>query len=529
MKKSSSAKKSNAAAGMSGKSAAKNYNYKKSKLNSKGTVVKSASGKAPADPKRKKKVIAAVITLVAIAVLYIVGYFYYRRSTYYQEHFYTGTVINGVDCSDMTEDQAKATIQARLNDYTFTFTDHEGIATTVTAPELEVTYRDDGGVTDLLKAQNPILWAFRNNKEGNYQVTSGYTYSEEKLRGWTGMLPCVTDGVAPTDAYEYQNEEGYWEIEPETYGDKVDEEALYGIIKSAVDNAVPDANLEGTDIFLKPAVTADEAMTASVEEKNAAIRRAEKIAQITEEITGVELLFSSYVDKIYINSKLLSDMLTEDEEGMPMLDEKKLREWVRNWATSRGFDQNPNLFVTHGGKLMEVGDGIIGGWAMDLDATVDKAVEEVMTQQSGVFYPVLKDDSGKLQSETSYVEINILKQTMWYYEDGEELVGTPIVTGDHMKGMDTPTNGVWYIYQKLTNYTMRGPVLSDGSYEYITYVNYWMPFNDQIGIHDMQSRDAFGGDIYQGHGSHGCVNTPYEAVETIFEHAVIGTPVVVHS
>ena len=58
--------------------------------------------------------------------------------------------------------------------------------------------------------------------------------------------------------------------------------------------------------------------------------------------------------------------------------------------------------------------------------------------------------------------------------------------------------------------------------------HYWLGFNGGIGIHDASWRDDFGGDIYQGNGSHGCVNTPFDKVKTIYEHVEVGTPVYVY-
>ncbi len=64
--------------------------------------------------------------------------------------------------------------------------------------------------------------------------------------------------------------------------------------------------------------------------------------------------------------------------------------------------------------------------------------------------------------------------------------------------------------------------------DYESYVDYWLGFNGGIGIHDASWRDDFGGDIYQGNGSHGCVNTPFDKVKTIYEHVEVGTPVYVY-
>ncbi|MFQ7549604.1 MAG: L,D-transpeptidase [Blautia marasmi] len=49
-----------------------------------------------------------------------------------------------------------------------------------------------------------------------------------------------------------------------------------------------------------------------------------------------------------------------------------------------------------------------------------------------------------------------------------------------------------------------------------------------MGIHDLVKRDAFGGDIYLSNGSHGCVNTPIDAVQMIYDNIEINTPIVVY-
>ena len=66
----------------------------------------------------------------------------------------------------------------------------------------------------------------------------------------------------------------------------------------------------------------------------------------------------------------------------------------------------------------------------------------------------------------------------------------------------------------------------DGTYEYETQVTYWMPFNGGIGMHDAYWRSSFGGRIYKTNGSHGCINTPKDKMEELFDCVQIGTPVV---
>lgn len=51
---------------------------------------------------------------------------------------------------------------------------------------------------------------------------------------------------------------------------------------------------------------------------------------------------------------------------------------------------------------------------------------------------------------------------------------------------------------------------------------------DGCGIHDSTWRSNYGGDIWRSNGSHGCVNTPYQNVEIIYNNIDYKTPVVVY-
>ena len=95
------------------------------------------------------------------------------------------------------------------------------------------------------------------------------------------------------------------------------------------------------------------------------------------------------------------------------------------------------------------------------------------------------------------------------------------MTGNVNKGKATPSGGVWAIDAKMTDYTLVGP-------DYRCPVKYWMPFNEDVGLHDLSSRYYYGDDIYLYAGSHGCVNTPLEAVQQIFDVVSVGTPVIVY-
>ena len=478
---------------------------------------------------RKKLIIGLVIAALAVITLIILLYNYNKTAEYFKTHFFSGSVMNGTDISEMTSEEAGGTIQDYLSGYIFTFTDHEGRESVISADEIDLKYDDNGEIAEILGNQDSNGWIFNNGKDASYTVRTGYVYNKEKLQDWINALPCLNDGTPSRDAYEVEKATGYWGIIPETYGDEIYADKLSKMIISAVDNYEPSLAIDydkEKELFIPPEIIkSDETLTSDVKAKNDALdayyeekRREARI----EEITDLNLKFNSYIDKVYINKDLLMTMITDDERGNPVIDEKKFKQWVRDWAEERGFTTNPNLFVTHGGRLMQVNNGPFRGWMMDLEATAEKAYKAVINGDKGVIHPVLVDSEGNLQTKQTYVEINIMKQTMWLYVDGKEIVETPVVTGNVSRGMSTPSNGVWHIDRMNRYYTMVGA-------DYVAYCDYWMAFNGGIGIHDLASRDAFGGDIYLTGGSHGCVNTPYEAVSVIYNNVSLGTPVVVHS
>ncbi len=107
---------------------------------------------------------------------------------------------------------------------------------------------------------------------------------------------------------------------------------------------------------------------------------------------------------------------------------------------------------------------------------------------------------------------------MYYYEDGELILDTDVVTGNTGRRMGTP-QGINFVYAKERNRTLRGA-------DYASFVKYWMPVKGNVGIHDASWRARFGGQIYKTNGSHGCINTPSDVMSQLYEMAEVGTPVI---
>ena len=128
---------------------------------------------------------------------------------------------------------------------------------------------------------------------------------------------------------------------------------------------------------------------------------------------------------------------------------------------------------------------------------------------------------------TTYVEVDLTGQHVYAFKDGALVWDAPCVTGNISKNYTTPP-GIYSLTYKEKDRILRGAKKADGTYEYESHVDYWMPFNGGIGLHDAAWRNKFGGTIYQTSGSHGCVNLPPAQVPALYEFVYKGIPVICH-
>lgn len=123
----------------------------------------------------------------------------------------------------------------------------------------------------------------------------------------------------------------------------------------------------------------------------------------------------------------------------------------------------------------------------------------------------------------SYIIVSLSQQSVWAYKGETMLVSAPVITGKPSANNATP-RGLFYIQP-----FKQSPSVLIGE-DYASPVSFWIPFvGNMVGLHDSPwQTHGYGGDIYLYYGSHGCVNTPYEAVRTLYYSYPVGTPVVVY-
>ncbi|MBE5921686.1 MAG: hypothetical protein E7269_02915 [Lachnospiraceae bacterium] len=454
----------------------------------------------------KKKILVPVV----VAVLFL-AVIYFSFFSYYQTHFLPNTTINGVDCSGKTAQKAEILLDEAVSSYMLRVRENKKTEF-FTAAKLNLTRTYDEGFAELLKEQSVGLWFVALFKKQDLTVASTITYSEDALRACMEKLACMNPDkiVEPVDAY-IDEVDGEFVIIEDQAGNEVDSEKLYTVLKEAVDSLAEEVNLEEHGIYKRAEVTAD----------NEELLEQLALCNEYKEIS-ITIPFGETLE--VIDTGMILNWLVEDaQEGM-VVSEAKVKEYVQTLATEHNtFGTGlPREFTAQDGTVRSIYGGDYGWWMNQAD-TAAAILEAVNGKKSTEIAPVWRQEAASHQGldyGNTYCEVDISKQHVWIFVDGELVFETDCVTGKVSTGHDTPT-GCFKVRFKRTNYTLVGQ-------DYESKVSYWVPFYDDVGFHDASWRNKFGGTIYLKNGSHGCVNLPVENAKTLYDLTYVGMPVFVY-
>lgn len=223
------------------------------------------------------------------------------------------------------------------------------------------------------------------------------------------------------------------------------------------------------------------------------------------------------------------DSEAEDKGADLPINEEEVEKFVQEFARKYNTVGKTREFTSLSGKKIKVSGGDYG-FAVSQDKEIKQLVKDLKSGKEIKREPVWAMSGFVDYSQTddvgdTYVDISLADQHLWYFKDGKKVVDCPVVTGNRYQH-DTPT-GTFSLSYKQRGATLRGDN-GDGS-RYESPVSYWMPFYGNYGMHDAPWRSSFGGKIFQGGGSHGCVNMPIPAAKKLFENlAEKNVPVIVH-
>ncbi len=471
----------------------------------KGQAEEPMDTKEPEKKGRGKQILiwalALCIPVLCVAAVYGGGVFYY------QYHFVRGSVIDEVDVSGMTVEELEAQVQG----YSLTVLERQSDGAVL---EEELRGKDFGlGYTSLepvqkiLKSQNAWLWFLRQEKKHSTQDL--LSYDEDAFLEAVGNLKGFDPDFAsaPTDAYitDYSEENGF-ELMSETRGNKLNRQKTIKAVRAAVEELRDSIDLDEEQCYVVPAVTRGDPRLMELYEK-------------LQNYADLEIVYTFGSKKEILDGETVLDWIEVDGWDIAV-DETKVEEYVTELRKAYNTIYRPRTFQTSYGTEVTIDRGDYGWW-MDTEQETKELAEMIRQGESGERVPVYHQTAASYDGPDygdTYVEINLTAQHLFFYQDGKKILESDFVSGNAANGNATPP-GVYGLTYKQRNATLVGET-------YRTPVSYWMPFNNNIGMHDATWRRQFGGDIYKTNGSHGCINLPVSVAKELYGYIDKGTPVI---
>ena len=451
--------------------------------------------------KRSKILQGVIISLCALIIICL------GLTMYFKNHFYFGSVINGNNIAGKTVGEVKNELSSEIDTYTLELQERGDVTEQIKATDVGLKY-DSDKIKELKESQNSVPWIMALFKKNDSKTPQVVTYDEELLNKCFDNLSCFDSSniIKPQNAsFEYK--EDSYSIVDEVDGNKIKKDVLYDCVINAILNGQSTINLDEIDCYEKPQYTSKSQEV--IDAKNT-----------LDKYTDLTITYTSGNNTEVLDGSTIHNWLGVNENMEVIFDEAKVKKYVYKISNMYNTFGNTRNFVTTSKTTVKVSGGNYG-WIVDNSKEVKDLIETIKNGQSTTKEPIYSQKAASRDDNdigNTYVEVNMTKQHLWFYKNGALVVEGDFVSGCANNNTLTPA-GTYRLNYKEKNATLVGE-------DYSSPVEYWMPFNGNIGIHDASWRTEFGKQIYITNGSHGCVNSPHELAKTIFENIDAGTPIV---
>lgn len=455
--------------------------------------------------KGTKKTIFAILTGMGAALLAV----YIGFGIYYTKHYFPKTTIGSVTCGNKTAEDLEAVNIADAKKYILTVRDRMDSVFTINGTDISYEYNTTGEEEALLKKQNGFTWPVAVFKTHIHELNQSFTYNTEALANIIDGLPLFDEDyiTAPKDAFLNITEDDY-ELVKEEPGNTPIRDNIITEITAAVEDQKT-ACILSDDCYEKPAVYSTD-------------------SEIAETAKQIDQYISSTVQydidgaQEYLDKGAILSMLDISKDGKVSINDAKLTAFVQKLASTYNTYGDVRTFHTSKGDDVKIGGGDYG-WVISKAKEKEQLLNDLKGGKPVEREPIYEQTaikSGLDDIGDTYIEIDYTNQHLWYYNEGELITETDIVSGNISHKNGSP-DGIYKIAYKERNATLIGE-------NYASDVKYFLPFAYNVGIHDASWRSKFGDEIYKTSGSHGCINIPEKYAKKLFAEVEVGTPVIAY-
>lgn len=468
----------------------------------------------------RKNKIAFFLTAVSLSALFAVSSPGAQEDT---SRFVDGTRINSVGVGGLTPEEARERIQGfYAGDYQLTLIKKDGSREVIRGEDIDYQVALTGDLEAILNAQNEGGRQSGPSVDHSHQAELSVSYSQEKLDQAIETLSVLNSSnvTVTSDASVSPYEEGKpFSILPAVQGNDADREKTAAAVKAAVEAGKEELNLEMEGCYRRVSLwETDETLQALCSAMNS--RREKSIRYVFGESEEI------------LTGETMASWITGVSEGKMGMDREKAAAFVKDLASRYDTSETVRTVSKAAGGQVQITGPY--GWKMDQEAETAALVELISSgslweqgQECADREPIYSRKAA-LRAEAdwgdTYVEVDLSGQHVYMFKEGQIVWDAPCVTGNVSKNYTTPP-GIYSLTYKEKDRILRGKKKADGTYEYESHVDYWMPFNGGIGLHDASWRSKFGGTIYQTGGSHGCINLPPSKAPALYDLVYKGIPV----
>lgn len=442
---------------------------------------------------------------------------YLGISAFFISHFYFNTMINGQDFSGKTVSDVEDYLKQQVSGYSLTVREQNNETDVISGADISLTYMENDDIRNALDSQNPLLWPSALFSQSSTDVTVEVGYDEAALTEKIQSLKAVTkEQTQPTSAYPKYDGNSFV-IQPETYGTAVDLEVLTEKVKQYITEFKTELRLMDESCYIMPTYTKN---SAEVQEACDTMNR------------YCQASITYTMDKdVVVDKTLISTWLTCSDDMQVSVDYDSVRAWMREFGKTYDTVGTTRTITTPTGKTAQVSGGTYG-WSVNEDQETQDLINSIQNAEVVEREPAYKQTAASRGAQdwgNTYLEVDMSAQHMWYIVNGSVVLETDVVTGRPTPDRETP-QGVYSVVEKMRNKVLRGSIdPATGKPEYETPVSYWMRITwTGIGFHDATWQAKFGGDWYQNHGSHGCINMPLDKAAQLYDMLEMHTPAIVH-
>jgi len=428
-------------------------------------------------------------------------------SLYFTKHFFFNTVINGVDVSLKSHADADDIIKGYVNDYKLQLIERKNEIEEIKGKNIGIKYNEKNSISKVYYNQSPFKWIISVLKDEKYYLDDLFVFNRDDLENKINGLNCLNKEIIEPQNVSFKYSKDSYEVIEEVYGNKINKDKLKADIEMSILRGETKLDLNENLCYENPKYTLKSDKTFETKSL------LDKYVQ-----SKITYIFGS--ENEILDGDIISQWLSVDENLEVITNEKAAREYVLGLSKKYDTVGVTRNFKTSTGKVVEVKGGIYG-WKINPYAEAKAVLETIklgIAVEREPIYGQKAESRDKNDIGSTYVEINITRQHLWFYKNGRLITQGAVVTGNPNRGNSTKL-GTY-----MLNYKQKGSTLRGQNYE--AEVTYWMPFYGNIGIHDASWRYSFGGQIYKRNGTHGCVNAPLYLAKTIFENIEDGTPII---